>query len=82
MTEFKPFLRIFLKPDGKRWYDFPLMSVDNPPLQTLVNTIHMEGYAVSAYAFVRWEEIQSGAIVSLPLDSKPNLVSFPGGGAA
>lgn len=83
MSDKIPFLRIFLKPDGKHWYDFPLPSEDlGLSLQRIVNTIHMEGYAVSAHAFVRWEEIQSGTIVELAIDNKPNLVSFPGGGAA
>lgn len=82
-VEQRPFLRVFLKPAGSRWYDFPMPPDGSVPLQQIVNTIHMEGYIVCPTAFARWEEIQDGMIVMLMVeDGKPNLVSFPGGTAA
>lgn len=80
--EQKPFLRIFLKPDGRRWYDFPFPADNTVPLQQIVNTIHMEGYIVGPFTFVRWDEIQSGTIITLAVEpNKPNLIPFPGGAA-
>ncbi len=67
-------LRIFIKPNGSQWFDFPMSEgMDLPRIMANVRT---EGMIMSDKGFVPYDSIHFGAVLEIMGQPSASIVPF------
>jgi hypothetical protein len=64
-------LRVFIKPNGTSWVDFPVQ--DGIMMQQILPQIRLDGMFVIDQAVVPWDSMLFGAMLNLPDTVQPSF---------
>lgn len=70
-------MRVFIKPAGTSWVDFP-MAENTTTMQQVLPAVRLDGMFIQDTAAIPWDGMLFAAMLDMPDNARPTM-AFPSG---